>query len=516
MESKQLYENICSEIKNNIDLMLTLSNNKIYDNDQKIIEEFYLNIEKLVYTKNISYLNKIDLLSNKTENIYFKILIYSFLMSFTKNKDYIENIIDLLGNSKITPFKKFFYYFQIIHTGFVNTNLINNNYRLKLNKIFANIVENTKNDLNLNENHINKEYRNKNLIFIITNQILTLNHAPTKTVLDRAYVLSKEFNKDILIINTADILSHSEPAPFFSSIKANKISYYAKSGKIHYKDFDFKLYQDNTEMPNNEIILKIIDMVKTQKPYFILNIGGNNITSDLCSLYIPTVSCATVFSALPVSIGTFLLTGDTKSKISSENIISETFTFDFKPQQNIYKRTDFAIPESKFIILIVGGRLADEVTPEFLSDIEPAITDNIHLVFAGKFENYDKLCLQFTFLKTNSTFIGFQNDMLAIAELCDIYINPPRSGGGSSAAECLYKGKPVITLNYGDCSVCSGNDFCVNNIEEMNKLIEKYCNDNPFYSEMSEKAKKRASILMDTRTPLNNLISKIEKSKLWW
>jgi predicted O-linked N-acetylglucosamine transferase (SPINDLY family) len=36
----------------------------------------------------------------------------------------------------------------------------------------------------------------------------------------------------------------------------------------------------------------------------------------------------------------------------------------------------------------------------------------------------------------------------------DIYINPTRRGGGTSAVEALSKGIPVITVNYGKLRRC--------------------------------------------------------------
>lgn len=47
--------------------------------------------------------------------------------------------------------------------------------------------------------------RNENLIFITTQQFLNMKHGPTKTALDRAYILKKLY-KNVIIINTAELL----------------------------------------------------------------------------------------------------------------------------------------------------------------------------------------------------------------------------------------------------------------------------------------------------------------------
>jgi len=112
--------------------------------------------------------------------------------------------------------------------------------------------------------------------------------------------------------------------------------------------------------------------------------------------------------------------------------------------------------------------------------------------------------------------LGLQEDMLAISEICDLYINPPRNGGGSSIAEALSKGKPAVTLNYGDCSIAAGEEFCVKDLEEMKNTIIKYITDNDFYKKMSEKALKRNEVLRDTKKALGDIIDYAQDSELWW
>ena len=80
----------------------------------------------------------------------------------------------------------------------------------------------------------------------------------------------------------------------------------------------------------------------------------------------------------------------------------------------------------------------------------------------------------------------FQEDMLAIAELCDIYVNPPRAGGQTSAAEAMYKGLPVVSLNYGDVSICIGKENCVDGLKKIYAAVLKLVKDKNFYSKVSQ------------------------------
>ncbi len=165
---------------------------------------------------------------------------------------------------------------------------------------------------------------------------------------------------------------------------------------------------------------------------------------------------------------------------------------------------------------MVGGRLTEEVSYEFLRELSEIFKYNIHITFVGNFSTYESIIEKDSVLRENTSFIGFQDDILAIVELVDLYVNPPRTGGGSSIAEALSKGKPAVTLDFGDCSFSAGKDFCVKNIDEMKNSIIKYATDSEFYNIMSKKALERNEILTNTKKALENIVSSAENSKYWW
>jgi len=50
----------------------------------------------------------------------------------------------------------------------------------------------------------------------------------------------------------------------------------------------------------------------------------------------------------------------------------------------------------------------------------------------------------------NSSFVGYCDDILALMELFDLYVNPNRMGGGFSVIEAFEKGVPGVYLPKGD------------------------------------------------------------------
>lgn len=105
-------------------------------------------------------------------------------------------------------------------------------------------------------------------------------------------------------------------------------------------------------------------------------------------------------------------------------------------------------------------------------------------------------------------------DALAVIECCDLYVNPKRSGGGSSASEALYKGIPVVTLPNGDVSIAAGSEFWVKDYPKMQDTIMKYVVDKKFYREMSGVAKKRAEKLLDSEHGFGDVMQEILSQKI--
>jgi glycosyltransferase involved in cell wall biosynthesis len=83
--------------------------------------------------------------------------------------------------------------------------------------------------------------------------------------------------------------------------------------------------------------------------------------------------------------------------------------------------------------------------------------------------------------------LGFQNDMLAVLDCCDLYINPKRKGGGTSAFEAMYKGMPLVTLPVGDVGLAAGADFQAADYDEMIRQISEYKADREYYEVQSRR-----------------------------
>ena len=457
-----------------------------------------------------------------SESGHQRLFILSFLLSVNPSARLRNQILRrTLEDAEMTLNQKFFVFYQCIRRGFIKSDLADTETNNLQRQLYRQVYEGYKQSLNIDNSFIPRENRDQNFVIVMAGQILTLNHAPTKTALDRCYALIKSMNKKILLINTKELLSIREVVPFYDINSGNVISDYEQLDKLTYKDVEIPYYQPKASMPDLSEIFNIVEMVKRYKPYFILSIGSANLTADLCSNLVPTLDISTPYFNLPITEAQFPVIGRTATESDRktlidfgknvENLIESVFTFDFKPQSHSFTRNQLDLPLEKTLLLIVGYRLNDEVSESFLQTLMETTAAGTHFVFVGGF-TMETWSERFPSLKKHATNLGFQDDILAVMDLCDVYVNPKRAGGGTSVVEAMCKAIPAVTLPFGDVSTSVPDAFRVGTYNEMKELIIRYATDKSYYEQMSKLAKDTAAVLMNTQEELKRIVHKAETS----
>ena len=127
---------------------------------------------------------------------------FSAYMKLTEKVELMVDIVSLcISDKSISKENKYYIYNQIISYKFFYKKYNNDRISDLLDDLYDRIF-----DLFLNENedlagHISATDRNEDLIIIFISQVLGLEHGPTKTLFDRAYILQKKMGKRVFIIN---------------------------------------------------------------------------------------------------------------------------------------------------------------------------------------------------------------------------------------------------------------------------------------------------------------------------
>lgn len=481
--------------------------------------------EQLKVEENVAIIDVLKNILHEGKNIDWRLIIYinSFLFVYLQELNYLYNLLEQMeSNSEISLVERNFLYWQITRILFVSPqfNTVHNQNHLR--RSYAQMFNLLNQEVSDRDYWIPKEVRNKELVLVITGQFLSPLHAPTQIALDTCYTIIKEFNQKALLINTAD-LSRRINLPFYSAQLFNYIADYNHIDNLSYQGINIPFYQFSDESIYETEIDTVLQTVAKLKPLYIISIGGSNITADLCASFVPVVTVPCTVD-IPIAESTFLvlprkITEEDKEVISSlnqleERIIESELSYKSKTSGNVLNRSDWNLKDEHFVIVIVGNRLKDEMTEEFLNSLNLLLINNqnIRVLLVGDFDNYSEVIIDYKGVKEQSIYMGYQQDLSAVYSISDIYLNPPRTGGGTSAAQALYMRVPVFTLPFGDVShVVRTNYHIQKDLEQIEEYIIKW-EEKGFKEKERNLAFERAKEIFDSSKVLRNIINKIINS----
>ena len=447
----------------------------------------------------------------------------SVIMQMSKDPVIFQKFVEfiIMNRERFPISTQYFLFYQLCSLMFRFRELNLWELKEKMWMFYMEIVEEFSKSIKVSLDAIPMEKRNNDFVVVITEQFLMEQHGPTKTALDRCKALITRMNKKVLLINTGEVLTEMGSIPFFNLLCGNYIQERLNENEQYWKGVKVPYYQCEHNMPNVETMNQLLGKIREMAPGYIVTIGRGGILGNLASRMLTTLTVGLGPADFEYTCAKYqTLSRKLEERdiallhnlgFSEKHVIESIFTSSLKPQTEHINRNILGISEEVFLIVVVGVRLYDEVTDEFLEMLEGIGREDIFVGFIGEFRNYEKCIEKFPILKNQSANLGFCDDILSRLELCDLYVNPIRSGGGTSCVEAMFKGVPVVTVNYGDVSVNVGEEFCVKDYREMQSKILEYYEDKEFYEMMSKKAIRRAEILLDTETEFARIMQEMDK-----
>lgn len=461
-----------------------------------------------------------------TEDFVLSLYHDSCLLGITKHEKYFKRIIDFCYSPHLTEQEKVFLYWQLVSKSFLNPAFSAVGTQTEMRNLYRHIFRSFRERFADDYAWISAGDRNENLVVVFANQVLGLQHGPTQTIFDRSYSLKTCFNKEVFIINSAE-MPRSTVLPFFDPLVANFITDYNDIGTIRAGELGgFSFYQCKKVMPDETEIRKVLNFIQANKPAFILNIGGGNITADLCSSMVPVVTMACSFD-LPATEGTFSVLARPLNQedrqlleacnVEIDRVFESEYTYRIPSCSIQLSRQDLGIPETSFAIGIVGYRLDKEISDKFAQDLNKMLlrNPNFFLVFIGGFERYKQLRSTHGGIKRQSVYLGTRGDLSAVLGCCDAYLNPPRLGGGTSAVMALAQGLPAFTFNFGDVAHAVGARYHIESLDEIEVFAAKWLETPDFRQEEQQAARKRAAAVLNTDAVLRKLLDSVRESSYY-
>lgn len=491
---------------------------ELYGEENKIqfLSEYKIIREELLEEEWIEYWERLRFIKNDRAILVFG---HDCLKHIKQGIVFEEYLQILRDTDEITWDNKYYLLWQVDGIMFGKTVTSAPNVKKYYYEIYHQILQEYQAELG-NLQWIRKEERNDSLVFVMVEQFLDYKHGPTKTTMDRARVLHRELEKNIIIMNTAEQFGGA-PLELIKPLSANYNTTLLQQEMISYEGSEYPFIQFENNMPNVLNGNELIQFIYKYKPGYIVNIGGQSLLADTCAKVVPVLNINTVPSNITLTEATAQMTGKvlTEEDIlllsllgkTQEDVIYGRFTSSLKKQEHLYTRNDLKLPANRRILAVIGGRLTSEIDDRFVEMVEPVLELGAFLVVIGVMDNYGSMCQKHKILAENSTNLGMQEDVLGILDCCDLYVNPDRTGGGTSVIEAMYKKCPAVSLNHGDVALGAGPDFCVETYEQMTQELLHYLNDPVYYQEMSEKAKERATYMLDSDHAFTEIIHTFEE-----
>lgn len=427
----------------------------------------------------------------------------------------IDMIYRVISDNGLTLGNKYFIYSQF--SGKLFRGLIPNTFNINdaLDELYEHIVVGYKNSLHYEFSYIPKIERNNNYIVVLTGQLLGINHAPTKALFDRCKVL-QDMGKIVMIINTAEICLVNHAVPWVEAWIGNYFDEYSRYENFRYGDHIFPFIQLPQIMPDKDVIMDILQTIVSSKPEMVISIGPSSIVADLCSNILPVLTIGTgvnrsmtrtTFQTICKEVSDDDIKWACKHGKTQNHFVKSIFTFSFDKKVQKKSKAEFNLPEDRFIAVVVGNRLDDEMDKDFHSMLKDLMNKKVFILFIGIYEKYENEIAKDKVYKDNSAYLGHQKNLMSAIGLGDCYINPHRLGGGTSAVMALYQGMPVVTEDYGDVAGNVGEEFCVSDYEEMQERVMLLLNNIDYRNQQSESALKRAELLTDTDGEFKRILS---------
>jgi len=464
---------------------------------------------------------------NLSERVSPKMKVYLFaLATFVRfSKDCYDKLIDICMSDAFDIFEKQFLYQQLYTMRLFHISLVNSDNAKKLWIFHREIVNGFKELLKDSLEPIDVASRNKDLVLVITDQMLSFEHGPSKTTADRCKILIEHFNKKVLLINTAESLNRVGDVPIFGQKIGSYAPDYLEKEYIEWKGCRIPYFQCDKNMPDIDTMRYLIGVIKQLKPMYGLAIGVAGVFAQIVDEIIPVLTVGLSPTTMVYTETKYQTYSKELSKDEAElleymgkgkdHIIKSVFSSSIVEKTKSFTRQELGLGESDFVLLIVGGRLDDEIDEDIQRMLKKLCDShsNIQIMIIGSFGSNGKLedLDLYDELKDRIHYFGMVTEVLSYMSVCDLYVNPVRVGGGTSCVEALSVGIPVVTVKFGDVAQNAGDNYTVEDYGQMYICIERYMKDKEFYDLQVEKGLKRAEYMLDSDARFSETIEEFER-----
>lgn len=311
--------------------------------------------------------------------------------------------------------------------------------------------------------------RQRDLIVLLTGQFVRGMHQPSLDIVDFARTLILRLGRRVVLVNTADgpVSTHFPCLGGFISTADDEL---VSVRRLTADGLPIPFRHLPPGFTSPDMAAAMVDEILDLKPDMVLSFGTMSVVADLCRGLVDVVAipygsylplAEPDYLALPRPVGPGDDAALAAAGLTRGRVLSINYTYAPPPAGAPRSRVALGVPEDAILTAIVGLRLGSEVTPAFAAALDDLVRrePRLFFLFVGPMDDYGPRVAPNPHLAARSRAHGYETDVMAVLGVCDLYLNPPRGGGGSSAAYALSAGVPAYSLAAGDVAIVVGPAF---------------------------------------------------------
>lgn len=445
------------------------------------------------------------ILSYVENSVELYLFILSYLMQLLNDKRIVDLIVEILNSeNELTLVNKINILGQLNRSIWLCKVDMSEVEKSKMQLLlFKKQLREVLGKLNQNIAYIPYDARNHNRIIMLIEPMLGARHAPTKKMAN-IYNYLESLGYDVYVYATNyKLIQMVEMTYWWKAAVTNALFEENTEFRLDYYGVQIKgCYVMYSEDNYFDIIRSIREEIRQFNPAFVLTIGDSNILGDSCQEFtdVVTMGCT---NTVPITASRIIARYFANTKeimkmfeqcLEEEQTVIEYIHADELelPEKSEYTRELLKMGENDFVIVIAGHRLDDEVTQDII-DILNIILEKewqCKVLFIGDCKVLKNKLTQNLYWN-RFRFVGETENFRATIALGDLFLNPPRKGGGTGALYAAQSGVPVLTL--GNCDVAYiGERVVCDKLEDMPEIVHRYIYDEKFMREQKEYCKQQA------------------------
>lgn len=445
------------------------------------------------------------ILSYVENSVELYLFILSYLMQLLNDKRIVELIVEILNSeNELTLVNKINILGQLNRSIWLCKVDMSEVEKSKMQLLlFKKQLREVLGKLNQNIAYIPYDVRNHNRIVVLIEPMLGARHAPTKKMANIYHYLETLGYDAYVYATNYKLIQTAEITYWWKAAVTNALFEENTEFRLDYHGVQIKgCYVMYSEDNYFDIIRSIREKIRQFNPAFVLTIGDSNILGDSCQEFtdVVTMGCT---NTVPITASRIIARYFANTKeimkmfeqcLEEEQTVIEYIHADELelPEKSEYTRELLKMGENDFVIVIAGHRLDDEVTQDII-DILNIILEKewqCKVLFIGDCKVLKNKLTQNLYWN-RFRFVGETENFRATIALGDLFLNPPRKGGGTGALYAAQSGVPVLTL--GNCDVAYiGERVVCDKLEDMPEIVHRYIYDEKFMREQKEYCKQQA------------------------